>query len=827
MADSDAEPDRDEFHFTQKQAHYRGRAKVKLLHLAFEGEHVPGSRWVDEKNVQRLVQVFETEGCYRLEPEHFVPALVRQADLDHALAASGLTQAELLDCGTIPPTLSLPSQCSLLCLHGRHRVEAAHRHLGAFEKWWVVDLYIDDLPHDTITVLRTEYSNARAFCDGDVFRNLRFHQQRGDLAQAGKWLARLSSSKQRDVRKLLTKKDRLRKAFDDLLPFIGLWAPLQLGTFHRILTLNCDEELVHYLHHIQRTWSRILGSDESLRSLLDANTVYSLQLLAPRHSLRDDDEIRSRMEDGRLFPTVTDRAVRAKLLHNTQQVEGRIPSLHTFFEDTKYLEPCAKVVKALLPPGLKGSVRKAIEQRYTGRDQTPGYTTVQIDEHTNERVAAAEERSNVELGYRQLWPFAMRHFPQLSGINPRKDAGRPKPNVELRLELLPRFAKLACFLGVDSPEIAKMQSRDPVDSMVQEFLRKARPPDLYANDPSSFDGDVEQICAIVKRTHPRPLDHAPPATTDDVTPQPLLHRPSTATRPMKFRSDTSSSFGVKQDVFFAFFGRPSGIFDAGLAKRPQETLEVASPDSSDPWATAKSNLQYGSGEHHGRSDHEEQEQREQRTGSSPVFVPGESGAQVLSPATDQQPFSGITRNSQRHDEVIRGCIPPDADERTLTTLLRTPRSRPVILYFYETGFYLLAAEHSRLLQEQIADYANKHWFAIVFERARSFRHVRIGEELREVASHANLILVGQKEEHRRVNGNNDALSDSTIRAVLYLARMFLPTTETAAEFTSLSTQRVPPGSSRARTDLLSDILGTWPFSLAPTKVQQLLEAETG
>ncbi|KAK5163303.1 hypothetical protein LTR04_002628 [Oleoguttula sp. CCFEE 6159] len=563
-----------------------------------------------------------------------------------------------------------------------------------------------------------------------------------------------------------------------------------------------------------------------------------------RHSLRDDDEIRSRMEDGRLFPTVTDRAVRAKLLHNMQQVEGRIPSLHTFFEDTKYLEPCAKVVKALLPPRFKGSVREAIEQRYTGRDQTPGYTTVQIDEYTNERVAAAEERSNVELGYRQLWLFAMRHFPRLSGINPRKDAGRPKPNVELRLELLPRFAKLACLLGFDSPEIAKMQSRDPVESMIQEFLRKARPPDLYANDPSSFDGDVEQICAIVKRTHPRPLDHAPPATTDDITPQPLLHR---CGRPFEqshasdrrhlflkpvYGSQTNevpkkylSSFGVKQDVFFAFFGRPSGVFDAGLAKRPQETLEVASPDSSDPWATAKSNLQYGSGEDHGESNHEEQ--REQRTGSSPVFVTGESGAQVLSPATDQQPFSGITRNSQRHDEVIRGCIPPDADERTLTTLFRTPRSRPVILYFYETGLYLLAAEHSRLLQEQIADYANKHWFAVVFERMRSFRHVKIGEELREVASHTSLILVGQKEEHRRVNGNNDVLSDSTMRAVLYLAKMFLPTTETAVESTSLSTQRVLLGSSRARTDFLSDILGTWPFSLAPTKVQQLLEAGTG
>jgi hypothetical protein len=78
------------------------------------------------------------------------------------------------------------------------------------------------LPADAVLDIRTEYSNARGFSDGDVFRHLRHYQLTGDSAQAGQY-------------------EVMSRAFDDLLPFTGLWAPLQLGCLSRILTMNCEE----------------------------------------------------------------------------------------------------------------------------------------------------------------------------------------------------------------------------------------------------------------------------------------------------------------------------------------------------------------------------------------------------------------------------------------------------------------------------------------------------------------------------------------------------------------------------------------------------------
>src|SRR5438045_8691095 len=53
------------------------------------------------------------------------------------------------------------------------------------------------------------------------------------------WIARLSESKQIGLQQLLCK--NLVQAFDDLLPFPGLWAGLELGNIQRLLATHCDE----------------------------------------------------------------------------------------------------------------------------------------------------------------------------------------------------------------------------------------------------------------------------------------------------------------------------------------------------------------------------------------------------------------------------------------------------------------------------------------------------------------------------------------------------------------------------------------------------------
>ena len=127
--------------FLQKQYHYRGRAKISLHNLKFEDEHVACGRTVDPKNIARLVGVFESEGCLRLEAENHIPALIGQTLLGDCLRNSFVSQAALLDFRQDPPFLNLADGQCLVALHGKHRIKAAERFLEPFDRWWLVDLY--------------------------------------------------------------------------------------------------------------------------------------------------------------------------------------------------------------------------------------------------------------------------------------------------------------------------------------------------------------------------------------------------------------------------------------------------------------------------------------------------------------------------------------------------------------------------------------------------------------------------------------------------------------------------------------------------------------
>jgi hypothetical protein len=226
--------------FLEKQSHYRGRAKIFIEHLQFEDENVTGGRIVDVTDIERLVEVYKNEpGCLRLDHDQFIPALVDDETLNRWLERSNISNADLLDFRRIPPLLRIDQP--LLALDGKHRVEAARRFLDPFDRWWIVDLYSSALSDPNVLDLRTEYANGRGFRDGDIFRHLRHYQRNGDAAQAGRWLSRLSRSKQKDLKTLLGKHKNLLEALDSLLTFTGLWGSLQLGTFHRLLTLSCEE----------------------------------------------------------------------------------------------------------------------------------------------------------------------------------------------------------------------------------------------------------------------------------------------------------------------------------------------------------------------------------------------------------------------------------------------------------------------------------------------------------------------------------------------------------------------------------------------------------
>jgi hypothetical protein len=83
-------------------------------------------------------------------------------------------------------------------------------------------------------------ANSKRLSDGLIYQRLRSCQEDGDLEGELKWQALLGPSKVKDLSQL-RKNGPLFNAYDSLRPIPGLWPPVLLGIFHRILPMKCDE----------------------------------------------------------------------------------------------------------------------------------------------------------------------------------------------------------------------------------------------------------------------------------------------------------------------------------------------------------------------------------------------------------------------------------------------------------------------------------------------------------------------------------------------------------------------------------------------------------
>ena len=105
--------------------------RISLRNLQPEDESSISCQ-LDTKNVARLIKIFELEGCLRLEPTHYIPALTSR---QHFASIPSNITAE-------PPT-HLPHE-PLIYFQGRYRIEAAWKFFHSSEWWWVVDLFFED-----------------------------------------------------------------------------------------------------------------------------------------------------------------------------------------------------------------------------------------------------------------------------------------------------------------------------------------------------------------------------------------------------------------------------------------------------------------------------------------------------------------------------------------------------------------------------------------------------------------------------------------------------------------------------------------------------------
>ncbi|KAL4918124.1 hypothetical protein BDW62DRAFT_182428 [Aspergillus aurantiobrunneus] len=189
------------------------------------------------------------------------------------------------------------------------------------------------------------------------------------------------------------------------------------------MALKCDEELIHYLTHVKNFWATLVDHDRTQMARIDLHTVDTLQLYAPRASTVDRKTVKGKILSGEAFSNFsrTERATIWKNLRSQAACDGIIPSLHTFFRDINYLELCANAVKRLVVlDKQRPTVRSALVHGFQSRRADHG-CLIQTSDTTFRRQPGSSDES-LTSGYRQIWMYAMRHYPEIG----QGRSGRPE-----------------------------------------------------------------------------------------------------------------------------------------------------------------------------------------------------------------------------------------------------------------------------------------------------------------------------------------------------------------------------------------------------------------
>lgn len=225
---------------------------------------------------------------------------------------------------------------------------------------------------------------------------------------------------------------------------------------------------------------------------IDPHTVEKLQGLAPSVSVKDEKVVEGLVVSGQVFSNFTS-SERKAVWKRLKRRKVIIPSLHTFFHDMWYLEACANCMKRLVKPCQRYPSVKSAFLGVFRLDPNNGHCLIQTSE-TNFRHQPGSQTNRAELGYRQLWLYAMRHYPQI----PREqscDDLVAKPGQEKADEMvLHDMAVLAQRLGFDSPNIQNLIQQSPDRQMARDILLKARKPDRYQYPEEIFESLVTRIC---------------------------------------------------------------------------------------------------------------------------------------------------------------------------------------------------------------------------------------------------------------------------------------------------------------------------------------------
>ena len=214
-----------------------------------------------------------------------------------------------------------------------------------------------------------------------------------------------------------------------------------------------------------------MGGNGELFALVDFATVEAMHHRAPKRNSSDRAYITCEMENGRLFPLISDLPTRAAILQRILDIDCQIPSIFTFLEDTKWLEPPAEAMKQLTTLGRSSTVRRAMLQDFE--------RSTQINLRGKHSVfnLTSSEKVVFMAAYCSIFAFAWRHFPSLTSFKPRKQKPNKKTSWEVQSSTIRGlFFKEARSLGFD----VQQPDQDTLErDMINKFIDEARPPAFF------------------------------------------------------------------------------------------------------------------------------------------------------------------------------------------------------------------------------------------------------------------------------------------------------------------------------------------------------------
>lgn len=316
-----------------------------------------------------------------------------------------------------------------------------------------------------------------------------------------------------------------------------------------------------------------MNHDRNQMAKIDQYTVDMLQLRAPTASRADAKAVKGLIMSGEVFAGFSEpeRITIWERMQSSEACDYIIPSLYTFFRDILYLEVCADGVKRLVVPNKKHpTVRSAMNHIFQHNRSGEG-CLVQTSETTFRHADAGAER--FEFGYRQIWLYAMRHYPGMAKDPISEDVIAKASRGKADKTVLYDMAVLARKLGFYSPQTEELLSHSPDREIAREALLKARKPGYYRYDSieSLIDHIIETCFGAAREkesvtlnepnvSRPLALNRrcGPPHKQTQLLDRALLFLDQLHSGEAPVRMTVSSLF-VRRCVYFAFFGKPSGL----------------------------------------------------------------------------------------------------------------------------------------------------------------------------------------------------------------------------------------------------------------------------